>query len=596
MDERDERAEPRPAPERPLTRRELRALEESRRGDAGDDAGQPHDGSAEVPAPGGSGAVGAGPETARAETASPETAHAGSSDDATTEPGTDLDPGTPVDVTAQIPRVLTEDDGDADDVRWDGPFPPVGHVPPAASRWPAPPLSELAQGVPPPPAPPPPVLAAGDRPGGDRPVTGDRRDASTPSDGPDGGTAPATARVSPGTPEAPAAGTAAQGGSRGAPSAPSPGSPEVDEPGDDAEARGEAPVTVAWDHGIGDGSGAFVPPASAEPRPAGPPTGEGAAAEGTDAGDEGLPTLDDLLAGRPAPATGPAEMGWQAALRRITGGLVSPRPGAAERRHRDAVASVQRTLDGPRTVVVINPKGGAQKTTATLLIAATFGMHRGGYTLAWDNNETRGTLGWRSHPAPHHSTAVDLLQDLGRFDEDRARVGDLDTYVRAQGSAQFDVLASDEDAASAASIDAYAFRSLHRTLARFYRVMVIDTGNNMRASNWQAALEAADQVVIVSTVREDTSQSAAWAVDAMRATGHADAVERAVTVLSSPAPRRDEALAGRLHEHFGRLTRAVLDVPYDPALVAGGPIDYEALSRESREAWLHVTAAVADGL
>ena len=312
--------------------------------------------------------------------------------------------------------------------------------------------------------------------------------------------------------------------------------------------------------------------------------------------DDELPTLRDLLEQRPAPARGPAERGWQGLVHRLTGGLVAPGPGASERRYRETVASVQRSLDGPRTVVVINPKGGAHKTTATLLISATFGMYRGGYTLAWDNNETRGTLGWRSEASRHHNTAVHLLRDLERFqDAGSARVGDLDNYVRAQ-SAMFDVLASDEDAASAASVDAQAFRALHGTLARFYRLMVVDTGNNMRASNWQAAVAAADQVVLVSTVREDTAQSAAWAVDALRAAGHDDAVRRAVTVLAAPASRTDAALSARLHEHFGRLTRTVLDVPYDASLVPGGPIDYDALSPASRDAWLRVTAAVAEGL
>lgn len=310
-----------------------------------------------------------------------------------------------------------------------------------------------------------------------------------------------------------------------------------------------------------------------------------------------LPTLDDLIAARPEAPAGPAEHGWRGSLRRATGGLLALRPGPAEREHRDAVAMVQRPLDGPRTVVVINPKGGAHKTTATLLLAATFGQHRGGYTLAWDNNETRGTLGWRAQPAPHQRTAVTLLQDLERFaDTGAARIGDLDGYVRSQGSAQFDVLASDEDAASAASIDAFAFRALHRTLARFYRILVVDTGNNLRASNWQAAVEAADQVVIVSTVREDTAQSAAWAVDALRAQGFEDTVRRAVTVLSDPAPQRDPQLAARLHDHFGRLTRAVVDVPYDKTLVGGTPLDVERLDRRTREAWLRVGAVVAEGL
>ncbi len=313
--------------------------------------------------------------------------------------------------------------------------------------------------------------------------------------------------------------------------------------------------------------------------------------------DESGPTLDDLLASRPAPKPGPAKMGWQGTVRRASGGWIKPAPGTEELAHRQAIASVQRSLNGPKTIVVVNPKGGANKTTTSLLIAATFGIHRGGYTLAWDNNETRGTLGWRAHPARHTNTAVDLLRDLDRFsDLGTARVGDLDNYVRTQGSARFDVLASDEDAAGAASIDAEAFRQLHATLARFYRVLVVDTGNNMRASNWQAAVAAADQLVIVSTVREDTAQSAAWLVDGMRAIGQLASVQNAVTVLTAPSKTPDAALSKRLHDHFGQLTRTVLDVPHDAALVDGGPINYDALTTASREAWLRVSAAIAEGL
>ena len=317
----------------------------------------------------------------------------------------------------------------------------------------------------------------------------------------------------------------------------------------------------------------------------------------TTPGPARVPTLDDLLASRPTPRPGPARMGWQGKVRRATGGLIKPTPSAFELEHRAAIASVQRSLTGPKTIVVVNPKGGAHKTTATLLLAATFGIRRGGYTLAWDNNETRGTLGWRANPARHTNTAVDLLRDLERFTDIRAsRVGDLDNYVRAQGSAQFDVLASDEDAASAASIDADAFQQLHHALQRFYRVMVIDTGNNMRASNWQAAIDAADQLVIVSTVREDTAQSAAWLVDALRSTGPHQLIEHAVTVLSAPGRTADPTLRTRLQQHFSQLTRTVLDVPHDPTLVPGGPIDYDALAPATRDAWLRVTAAVADGL
>ncbi|WP_233255594.1 MinD/ParA family ATP-binding protein [Naasia lichenicola] len=309
------------------------------------------------------------------------------------------------------------------------------------------------------------------------------------------------------------------------------------------------------------------------------------------------PHLEDLLRDRPPTPVMPATEGWRAAIRTITHGLVSPSPSRHEIERRQAIARVQRSFDGPRTVVVVNPKGGAHKTTASLLLAATFGIHRGGYTLAWDNNETRGTLGWRSLQSSHTKTAVDLLEALGPFVAGAGgRIGDLDAFVRGQGSSQFDVLASDENAAASSMIDSSAFFDLHQALGRFYRILVVDTGNNMRASNWQAAVEAADQLVIVSTIREDTAASAAWLIDALGERGQQDKVRSAVTVLTQPSKRNDPALEQRLREHFKRHTRSVLTTPFDPALVEGGVLRYESLQQSTRQAWLQVTASVADGL
>ena len=186
------------------------------------------------------------------------------------------------------------------------------------------------------------------------------------------------------------------------------------------------------------------------------------------------PTVEDLLGSRADRVKPRATEGWQGAIRRATGGAVSPRPGKAEQSRLDRERLVQRRLDGPRTIVILNPKGGAHKTTSTLLLAATFGTQRGGATLAWDNNETRGTLGWRAQNAPHHRTAVDLLEHLDSFAEpSQASLAALDTYVRTQVDARFDVLASDEDAAASSSIDAAAFDRLHGVLSRYLSLIHI---------------------------------------------------------------------------------------------------------------------------
>ena len=376
---------------------------------------------------------------------------------------------------------------------------------------------------------------------------------------------------------------------------------------------GPSPTTPVGSSAVPSGAPAPAPetvtgpgaaPGRAPSTGAAPSSGRPAASSSADAEPVGrrregevLPTLEDLVSVRRADRNGPARQGWQRGVRTMTFGAVKPGPGRAERRLRADVAAVRRSLDGPRTVVVINPKGGAHKTTATMLLASTFGLQRGGYTLAWDNNETHGTLGWRSAPSDHTRTAVDLLRQLPTLTaHGNVRIGDLDGYMRTQPTEQFDVLASDENAASVASVDAESFQRLHRLLSQFYRVLVVDTGNNMRASNWRAAVDAADQLVVVTTVREDTAQSAAWALDALRAMGHEEAVRKAVTVLSAPDPKVDKALAKRLRSHFGALTRTVVEVPYERALVSGGAIDYDKLRPATRRAWLRATAAVAEGL
>ena len=119
---------------------------------------------------------------------------------------------------------------------------------------------------------------------------------------------------------------------------------------------------------------------------------------------------------------------------------------------------VRRNFGGLRQVTVVNPKGGAGKTVAVLLLAMTFGQKRGGYVLAWDNNETQGTLGMRAQQDFHSRTVRDLLRDLDQFQGAHGRVGDLSQYVRSQGEGMFDVLASDESATAGEMLTAARVR------------------------------------------------------------------------------------------------------------------------------------------
>jgi MinD-like ATPase involved in chromosome partitioning or flagellar assembly len=294
---------------------------------------------------------------------------------------------------------------------------------------------------------------------------------------------------------------------------------------------------------------------------------------------------------------GPATWGWRGGIRRLTGGLIKPRMGPAERQYFNDRATIQRDFDGPRTIAFINPKGGAAKTTGVLAAGYTFGTVRGGGVIAWDNNETRGTLGIRGTRSSHRNTTRELLDDLGRFkDVYQSRIGDLGAFVRSQGDAHFDVLASDERPDVTGQIHADDFNAIHSLLERFYRLILIDTGNNMRAENWLAAADAADLLVVTSTVREDTGYSGLWMLDALQDAGYQNLKYKTITVLSDPSAQVDDKLADDLVEVYQQRTRGVFRVPYDPALVAGSVLPYNQLSEGTRRSWLRACAAMAAAL
>jgi MinD-like ATPase involved in chromosome partitioning or flagellar assembly len=311
-----------------------------------------------------------------------------------------------------------------------------------------------------------------------------------------------------------------------------------------------------------------------------------------------IPRPEDLLLPDRSPVTAePATWGWRGRMNRLTGGAIKPKASEQELVIRQAINDIQRGFSRPMTVVVVQPKGGAGKTPTTICLSAAFGAYRGGYVVGWDDNETRGTLSVRvSNPDSQRATVWDLLSDLAAFERFDARVGDLSYYVRPQPDAHFDALVSDDNPGNMAQIGEDEFQRLHRVLQRFYRMIVIDTGNNVRSPNWQAAVNAADLVVVVSTYQRDVGYSGSWVLDHLAQTGRDDLAHNAVTILTAADPSTDKTVRGQLLEHFTARTRAVCEIPYDVELAHGGPIRWTALAPETRNAWILAGATVVNCL
>lgn len=316
------------------------------------------------------------------------------------------------------------------------------------------------------------------------------------------------------------------------------------------------------------------------------------------------PTAADFAASRPPVPQSPAREGWQGSFNALTGGALRLGPGEQEMARREWRSAIQRGLAGHKCVVFVNLKGGASKTTSCYLTAATLGRVRGGNVLAWDNNENKGTLGDRALPASHDHTAIDLLANVQRF-ASPSNAHELVNFVRAQGENKFHVLASQNQAGDKEVIDGSAFVQLHSVLRQFYHLALVDTGNASTAGTWQAAVEIADEIVLVSMNKEDSSKTLAATVDTLIEMGFADKLSRGVLLVTQPAVpsknRKSRVAANeqrleRIRAHFGHYVRKIVVAPYDEALDDGAEIIFENLSQATQEAYLEATAAIVDGL
>ena len=344
-------------------------------------------------------------------------------------------------------------------------------------------------------------------------------------------------------------------------------------------------------------------PVVAQPAPARPPAG---AAPGA---DEREPSV-------PAPVHQPRRREVQAELRRqslleeittqgpahhgVRGMLnamgLKLAPSAAELMERDNITKVSRHWVGPRTIAVVNGKGGSAKTPSTILLAALLARYGGGNVIAWDNNSTRGTLGWRTESGGHDATVADLLPRASHLLGTEARASDLEAFTHHQSVDRFDVLRSNPtQLASEQPADEVSFRAVHAVLARYYRIILIDTGNDESLPAWSSMIERTDAIVVTTITRPEHAESARLLLDGLARSGrHGERLAEQATVIVSQASASEPSPAHYV-EIFNGMARCAVGIPYDPAM-SNSPLLLDSLGAASRRAWLAAGAAMTDAL
>jgi MinD-like ATPase involved in chromosome partitioning or flagellar assembly len=283
------------------------------------------------------------------------------------------------------------------------------------------------------------------------------------------------------------------------------------------------------------------------------------------------------------------QSGWRKRVLGATGGRINFGPSPADRRRADLIERARTPVIGCHRVAVISLKGGVGKTTTTAALGAMFANLRGDRVIAVDANPDRGTLVERV-PRQSGATVRHLLEARDRV----TRYGDVRAFT-SQSPTRLEVLASDSDPSASSALSEQDYRNTVDTLERFYNLILTDCGTGLLHDAMRGVLGLATSLVVVSSASLDGARSASATLDWLEAHGMEALAKDAVVVISSVRPGGGIVDVMQLEDHFAARCRAVVTIPYDGHLEAGGVLDLDELDAETLDAYKELAAAVGEG-
>ncbi|MEV0795968.1 MinD/ParA family protein [Kribbella sp. NPDC050459] len=285
----------------------------------------------------------------------------------------------------------------------------------------------------------------------------------------------------------------------------------------------------------------------------------------------------------------PPRHGWRHGLYFVSSGRINVGPSPAEQRRQERIDRVRTPLRGPRRVVTLSRKGGAGKTTTTLMLGHTLAMYRGDRVVALDANPDAGSLGYRvRRESP--ATVTNLLGERDLI----TKYADLREYT-SQAPSRLEVIASDDDPTISQALGARDYRVVLDLLTQHYNMILVDTGTGILDSAIQGILREADQIVVVMPPALDGARVAAGTLDWLDQHGHADLVASAVAVINTTRGRQRWLQLDEIENHFSSRCAGTVRIPWDPALDSGAAVDLNDLRPGTRDAYLELAELVADG-
>ncbi|MFD4644981.1 hypothetical protein [Streptomyces sp. NPDC058441] len=287
---------------------------------------------------------------------------------------------------------------------------------------------------------------------------------------------------------------------------------------------------------------------------------------------ESVPTVDPRLAG----ALGRAQHGDTVA-RRTGRSLRRLASSAAQEVSEETrlARELQQPVANGRVVAVTSIRGGVGKTTVSALLARTLNHYRHDPVLALEADAALGTLPVRLGAESVRWSCPDLAQIL----KPSMQLTDVTGYLVPVTDGGWLLPAS--QGRVGAPLDVRTYRTLSLALRRYFAVTVVDC-ETLPGEVARTAMDTAHARVVVAPMTVEGVGGTRVVLDWLAQLPKA-ALAATVVALTSSAPDMTLDLKAAT-AHLRETGVAVVHLPYDRHLAAGGPIRTELLSEATRRA------------
>ena len=285
----------------------------------------------------------------------------------------------------------------------------------------------------------------------------------------------------------------------------------------------------------------------------------------------------------------PAEIGWRKAVYACTGGLVNLGAGPLERRLRDYKALVTSNIPGNYQIASVSVKGGVGKTRVTAGVGAAFAAERKQPVIAIDADTTYGGLGRFVDPKALTSIRDFLAAKDVVVDYPKAR------HFTGQNKQGLEVLAGNQNVANPMQLDAATFFDTISLARRFYQLSLVDCGAEVETEFFKAVLSVSDALMIIGSCTAEGALAIETTVDWLAARNGHELLKRSVIVLNDTHDCANKAFIAHITETVGPRVRSVMTIPWDPHLRDADTLDFLALRKGTRLAFLELAAELAEG-